>query len=449
MTTSKHGLRGLNRATCLVAMVFAALLAPYASAQFGEAAGIAQSMKPEYFNRDITTIVRELELDETQRLIVEALFQDYNDEFDAGLARMKERFQSMRDKMVPSDPQRVLGQVFGPWEDWARERKLLGEQFLEDIRVILGRDQLERWPAFERSLFREKVLPQGSFNGESTNLFHILRDMHLPEPVALLIQPTVNEYDLALDAALRHREDVLRRSVQPMLKSLQESDAELSLKVIDEQIDARVAVRNVNDQFTEAITDALPGDLREDFSDKALTSSYPRAYRSLPILRLFQAAMELEALPAETIEQIEELDRTFRDEVAPLNAIIMQEIRVHDPASFRWRAEVSAARMAGEAIPKQSNLRRPDFNEREDLCRRYAMLLRGLLTEEQYDSLPGSDRWMRRIRTPEPKRGRPEDPQEINSGPGRKPMDPRDRDPRDKGGKNRGGAGGRSSMGGS
>ena len=86
-------------------------------------------------------------------------------------------------------------------------------------------------------------------------------------------------------------------------------------------------------------------------------------------------------------------------------------------------AEVSAARMTGKSNPAKSQMERPDFNERENLCRRFALLLRGLLTEEQYDSLPGSERWMRRLDPVQKERKIPESPRDAGSG--TKPKDPR------------------------
>ena len=421
----KSTLRNLRRATHAVALAAIAALTTSASAQFGEAAGIAQSMQQEYFNRDITTIVRELELDQYQRLIVEALYEDYQTDFEDGLDQMKERFRSMRSKMVAGDEKRVMKMVFGPWEDWTIQRKRLGEQFLENVKVILNQEQLEGWPAFERSLFREKNILMGQFSGENVNLFNAVRDTHLEEPIGMLIQPYMNDYDIALDAALRNRESVLRRSVQPMLRSLQESDAKLSMEVIDDQIAARLVVRNVNDQYIEVIAAALPADLGGEFREKALAQAYPRAYRPSPILRLFDAARELEDLPESVIQEVDDLEGAFRAEVAPLNDSLREAIRRHDPESFRWRAEVSAARMSGKSGSSRSQLDRPDFNEREDLCRRFALLLRGLLTKEQYDSLPGSERWMRRLDPATKERKTPELPRGAGSGTAPKSKDPK------------------------
>ncbi|UCD74346.1 MAG: hypothetical protein JSV91_11210 [Phycisphaerales bacterium] len=445
MSGLNSSLRSLRHAGGAVALAAVIVFTGSAAAQFGEAAGIAQSMQQEYFNRDITTVVRELELDQIQRLIVEALYEDYQTDFEAGLEQMKERFKSMRPKMVAGDEKRVMKMVFGPWEDWTVERKRLGEQFMENIKVILNQEQVELWPAFERSLFREKNILKGQFSGESIDLFNIVRDLHLGEPIETLIQPTMNDYDLALDAALRKREDVRRRSVQPMLRSLQESDAELSMQVIDEQIAARLEVRDVNDRYIEVIAAALPADLSEEFRQKALAQAYPRAYRPSPILRLFKAARELEDLSAAVVQEIEDLEQDFQREVAPLNDALKEAIRRHDPESFRWRAEVSAARMTGKSNPTKSKLERPDFNQRESLCRRFALLLRGLLTEEQYDSLPGSERWMRRLDPVQKERKTPESPRDAGTGTIPKPKDPRDPS-RGRGDLGRGGGRGSTSM---
>ena len=58
--------------------------------------------------------------------------------------------------------------------------------------------------------------------------------------------------------------------------------------------------------------------------------------------------------------------------------------------------------MAGEDIPDIKPPDRPNFTQRESLCRIYARQMQDLLTEEEFAALPGAQRWIRREREERP-----------------------------------------------
>ena len=58
------------------------------NAQLGEATSIARAMRPEYMTRDVQIFVEGLQLDPSQAMIIETLFDDYNDAFELGLEQM-------------------------------------------------------------------------------------------------------------------------------------------------------------------------------------------------------------------------------------------------------------------------------------------------------------------------------------------------------------------------
>ena len=54
-------------------------------AQIGEMAGFTDSMRREYLSRDLTIISEALELDKSQKDILQTLYDDYKADFDKGL----------------------------------------------------------------------------------------------------------------------------------------------------------------------------------------------------------------------------------------------------------------------------------------------------------------------------------------------------------------------------
>ena len=172
--------------------------------QFGEAAGFADSMQPDLFSRDLVVFSEVLDLDESQRLIVEALFTDHQEDFQLGLQNMRNRFDEMRDEFTGNDVKRIMTLVFLPFQEWRGEKEILRQEFMENVKVMLTEEQLERWPSLERRLLREKSLGKGRLSGERVNLLHLVRDLHLDPPLLEHLQPLLLQYELVLDQAGQH-----------------------------------------------------------------------------------------------------------------------------------------------------------------------------------------------------------------------------------------------------
>jgi hypothetical protein len=365
-----------------------------AKAQFGEAAGIAEAMSPEYLSRDIALFNEGLDLDETQRTILRTLFDDYQHSFDTGKDGLKGKFEEMRPQLVGTDESRIMSLIFLPFIEWGKERAKLGEEFIENVKVILTPQQMERWPAFDRRLLREKEMSEGRLSGESTDLLYIIRDMHLDELVLRSAQPVLDQYDLALDQALRARKDYRLKMRTEMLNAMSAQDSQKSLKFFEGQVALQVAVRDVNDQYIESISTALPSDLGQKFRKTALERAYPRVYRETPVERLYTAALELDGLSADMLKAVRELQSKYVDELAAINATLIKSLRGWEPVEAKQRAAAFASRMEGGAPERQEDPTRDDFVKRDELGNRYAKSLQALLTPEQFGLLPGSFRWL-------------------------------------------------------
>lgn len=364
-----------------------------AHAQFGEAAGIAEAMQPDYFRRDIVLFQQGLNLDDTQRTIVDALYGDYEQAFEDGLARMRQRIEDMRDQLQSQDVDRVLRIVFKPIEDWSVEKRGLGNQFLENVKIVLTPEQQDGWDKFERFIFREKQLPRGRMSGESLNLFNLVRDMKLTEPQMQQVQPTLDEYDVALDAALRRRLDLLTTNQSDMLRSFAEQNASASLAILQRQIDTAVAVRNVNDEYIEKLAMVMPEGRQAEFRQNALERAYPRIYRATPVQNIFKAAQALEGLDPSLVASIVSLESIFLGELHAINAELAIATKQWEPTEQRLRAEAFAQRMAGQQPEQIEDATRALFLRRDELSRGFVRQLKDLMTIEQFGQVPGGLRW--------------------------------------------------------
>lgn len=80
-----------------------------ASAQMGGfGGGWAEIARPDFSRRDIVLMVDGLHLDETQRLILETLYDSYEEDFRAKADEFRERMDAMRDDMRPNEEREAV-----------------------------------------------------------------------------------------------------------------------------------------------------------------------------------------------------------------------------------------------------------------------------------------------------------------------------------------------------
>lgn len=387
------GVFGRRQVTTVAAATLALGLCTAAHAQHGEAAGIAEMMNPEYLKRDIVLFDQSLNLDSAQRVIVDVLFHDYEQAFQEGKAAMHKSLQVKAEEAREVPEADILKHVLTPLDDWQKQRLRVGEQFLENVQMILNADQMELWPAFERRLLREKYLHQGQFSGESTNLFDIVREMNLDEVAMRTVKPILDQYDVDIDQALRRRREATSGDTSKWLRSMAEQNPQSGLELMRKQIERRVAVRNVNDEYIERITQALGDDTGARFRNRAMERGYPQAYRPTAVERLFTAAKELSDLDSTALEQVRQIEAEYKAQLVTINEEIVREIRRFDPIEARERAELFSMRMGGKQFERSPNPTRNMQEQRDEIGRDAAKRLQGALTAEQFALLPGAHRF--------------------------------------------------------
>ncbi len=371
---------------------------PVAQAQFGQAVAIQELMKPEFLNRDLIIFVEGLDLDSEQQIIIESMFENYRDDFESGLAKLRDSFEAMRSDLNPDDPERVLKMVFAPFEKWRGEREVIRDNFLQNVKLVLSERQLSQWASFEMRLLREKTMDRGLLSGEHMNLFHVLQDMHLDERMMLSIEPILNEYARELDSALKIRNEAINDTQGNMLQALQDSDSTRMLKVVDKQTDLRVSVRNINDHYVQAITAALPNPQSETFYANAMARGYPKIFRRNSAEKLYEAALVHEDLDPDLKSSVRELYENYSAALENIDQRLLDMIRAHEPAAERQHAQAAAARMNNQPYSRMPNPSIVEFRKRDEMVRENVELLRWTVGDEIFMSLPGATRWQRPTR---------------------------------------------------
>jgi hypothetical protein len=181
-----------------------------------------------------------------------------------------------------------------------------------------------------------------------------------------------------------------------MTKAIQNENLDSAMALVDRQINSHVGVRDVNLSYVPIIARTLPGGVAGLFEQAALKRSFPRVFNDTPVMRMFEAAKELPDLAPGILAAIEDLEGTYLSELAVYNDQLVRKTMSSEIDRERVRAENYAARKRGGTIQRQPDRLREEFKKREEFGNTYVQLLQSLLTEDQFVTLPGASRWLRR-----------------------------------------------------
>jgi len=360
---------------------------------------VAEAMRPEYMSRDLIVFAERLNLDDTQEVIVEAMFDSYEDDFQTGWAATQERLNRIADELKDKSPtsnKEILEPMFNALGDWLEEKRALDDGLLDNVQAILIKEQRQLWPGFNQRLYREKHISRGRLSGEAVDLFQVVRDTALSQSAENAIYDNLEEYAAALDVAIRKRDAILRGNPKKFLDNILSGNTKQPESVVDDRIRARVEVRDLNDRYIEIISSGLIGEDSENFRLRGLKRGYPRIYRRTPAQRIFRQAVENEDYADDIKVQIIQLEGSYLQELQTVNHALLQMTRKHEPEVLRNRQLAGQVRRDGGTPAKLEDPTRDVYKEREELGKRYIAMLRNLLSPEEFLELDGSRRWIPR-----------------------------------------------------
>jgi len=418
--------------------------------------GTQGSFRPDFLRRDLVRLAEDLRLDEDQKLVVETLFSDYEAAFDKGVedvrgriglvrpapvelteeqrqaqqelrdgirallaeAREKagnaataeerrqimeqyqQRVREMREQMMGTVPvQRDLAanaemeaEINRQLEVWRAKKAQLKDEFAAGVQAVLREEQRALWPVYERKMRREKTIARGQLSGESVDLFRIVRQLDLPAEAGQAIASVLEAYDVRLDAALKARNDYLAESQQRLTEAMTSANHDGAMSILDRQLTLSQTVFQVNEEYRQAVAAALPGQWGTQFTDAFNEMAFPRVYRSNRTQRLFEAALELDGLEEGTLAAIRQLQQSFLSELAARNEQIRQLIVANEPVQIRRRFERRVPQGGPAGYQRPEDPIQDAYEARREFEDQYIAQLRELLTEEQFDRLPGARR---------------------------------------------------------
>ena len=373
-----------------------AVAAP-APAQFGLQSGYQDAFRPGFRARDVQMAVEMLQLDGSQKFILETLYEDYTEEFRTGVNTFRQSMMDMRSTLGPDpgqvDPSQILRVLVGALEGWRQESQKLVEQFTEDLQGLLNADQAALWPAFERRLFRQKYLNNGQLSGENLDLLAAVRELNLDPDTRASLAPLLEEYEVQLDDAIRRRENYVNTTQGDLLKAIQNEDPTIGIEVAQRQVELRKAVRDVNETYTARVAEALGEERGAEFLRKIRGRTFGRIYRTTQVERIFKAAKRIEGLEDETMAAIVSLESQYLAALDAFNERLVSITRSFEPQELQNKVEMATARMVGQRSQRVPDPTRQEFQKRRDLGKQYVEQLKALLTPDQFAALPGAGRY--------------------------------------------------------
>ena len=383
------------RPLAALAIVAALSAARPAMAQAGGRMLFAEAFRPDIMQRDLQLMVQQLQLEEWQRPVVEALINDYTTAFNTGVEALKDRMRLASEKAVRSGVQggdQTLQKVLEPLAGWRTEKEQMLGKFTADVKSQLGAQQLERWQAFERALRRERMLPEGGLSGERVDLLAVLARLQPTPAEEQSVAQALAQYETSLDEALVSRSRRSKEVLPRLEAAMSAMDYERMGDLQDQVMQASVAVRDVNDAAIESIAAAL-GARGPEFRRAALEEGYADVYRIHPVMVLMQQVRKLGSLTPEQLAQVDALMQEFDVACDQANRKLAAVVKSEEPKAPKIRAKAMAERKAAGAASAPGTKADDEIAkaraEKEAMGQPYRERLMAILNPDQLSELSG------------------------------------------------------------
>jgi hypothetical protein len=281
-------------------------------------------------------------------------------------------------------------------DEFLKDKAKLRSQFVGDVQSDLADEQIQRWPALERALTRERSLPKGRISGESTDLVKLVAAQKLAESEMATLATSIEAYEVDLDGALKRRDAFLADANQGIDEAISSGDPDKAIAIAERAADLRVAVRKTNQQHAEQIALELGGEQGAAFRSAALQAFYPRIYHMTRGQRMFAAIKQMDDLPTDLVAAVAESQASYDGELKALNDHIRQTIDREEPRERLRGLEQLKRTMRGEDVNDDGEpaLTMPDdpireaLEKRADMDDRYLRSVASLLPADRASELP-------------------------------------------------------------
>ena len=380
---------------------------------------IQEMLQPDFMRRDVPIFIDQLQLDDTQEIVLETLFDDYETDFelrsgeiqtelrDLGRQmfqsmmpqgfqeRMGEQWRDIRDEMeeieaqegeitperrrelirermttmqeelqaereeqgMGSEMNAAVAAIFDMLQEWTVEKAAMRERFVDSLKAQLGDDQLAAWAAFNRFLVREKSLPRSRLSGEGANLFFAIDEFGLEEANFDRISSLFDDYEISLHEALVSRDRFLETSAPKLYRALQQGSADEAKRIVERQVDYRKAIRDVNERYIQIFAAAVSE------NDQAVGAAFAKAMNQAAhesIYRETRTARAFEIaktldLSSEVMSAVNDLSTAYDTELLSMNEKIYRAVRKQEPMDQLAEVDRMSSFLSGNFMGAMGN----------------------------------------------------------------------------------------------
>ncbi|MBM4109212.1 MAG: hypothetical protein FJ255_10455 [Phycisphaerae bacterium] len=337
--------------------------------------------------RGVDKYAAALEMTSEQKEAAVALHEGYQAAVGEVQRAFAESIAEMRRSFEESQDPSVFGEKM-PKARGEQRAKLaaLEKSLLADLRAILTPDQAQRWSKVERLRRRETHL-RGMLSGESVDLTEVIAGLRLGETDATL-RDALEDYEHDLDRALKGKEAIAGGGEAALGGG--QFDIEAMRKAMNEQREAGLKVKEVNERHARKLREMLPETARERFAQAVRRESFPMVYRPSRVSRTLEAAEKLEGVTTEQRQRLREVREQYEREAGPLNdrwASAIEEAEKEGAEGGVMLGDGGMMRMSFG--PEQSDTPRAIARRaRRELDDRFRQQVEKVLTPEQIKQLP-------------------------------------------------------------
>ena len=320
----------------------------------------------------------ELSAEQRQQIIQNAL-QSFNESF--GASSTPDTAEARTQILT------FLSQLNAITTGWSSAQSELEARFFSNVQAILSADQHDRWPGALRRVRRLNTISRGELSGEYVDLYTVLTQVSIDVSNTPSLEGQLTLYDAELDAALVARNAFLDQAGSLMFAALEECDLNAAMRVIDREMQLRVAVRDATDRHAEAIVGLLTGRQAAQFEEAWGRRAYPRVYNPTRAARLFTSAMGLVDLDSVTRSALLEHFQRYDGEMTSYRDTLVETIRREQPMIARRDFEQRIAELRGERLDSPANQITVALRGRLDVEQTYTAELAELLGNDHFQTL--------------------------------------------------------------
>ncbi len=371
------------------AVLAVASMAPIAVGQgFGAFGGQGG---PSVTQRDLEDYATMLEMDESQRELTTALFENYRDQIQADAQEFRGVMEEARAEFEETRDRSAFDGVRERGEALRDRRETLETTFFSDIKSLLTPEQTSHWPKVERTHRRRATLDRGLMSGERVDLIEIAREVEVAGEAQ--VAEALQLYEQDLDRALVHRNAVIEDAFGQVRELFQAGEQDRIERLFENARDASRQVRDTNRRYTEQIAAALPPERAEVFRSAVREAALPRVYRPTHAQRSLEAAAGFADLTEDQRAAVAGMRERYRNDVLTINTQLERAIEQAEEDAdarrfIRMRFQRGGDRGRGRGGEGGDDGTRDLMGKRRDLDRQTLALLSEALTEEQIERLP-------------------------------------------------------------